>query len=204
VRDRIKRVYGRDAAVIPPPVDVARFSGVPIRDDAYFLIVSRFEAYKQIDLAIQACARLGLELRIVGGGVDAPRLHRIAAACAGGERHVRFLGPLPNHEVVAQLAACRALLLPGEEDFGLVPVEAQAAGKPVIAYGAGGALETVVPGLTGAFFAEPTVDSLAAALHGFRPDRYDPGAARRNAARFAPDRFKARLKSAVEALVSGG
>jgi glycosyltransferase involved in cell wall biosynthesis len=204
VRDRIRRVYGREAAVVPPPVDVARFSDVPARDDGYFLIVSRFEAYKRIDLAIRACSRLGLELRIVGRGVDDARLRRVADECGGGAHHIRFTGSLPDRDVVTQLAGCRALLLPGEEDFGLVPLEAQAVGKPVIAYGAGGALETVVPGLTGEFFAELSVDSLTAALAAFRPDRYDPSAARRNAARFAPDRFKARLKAAVEALAVPG
>ncbi|MGH2370930.1 MAG: glycosyltransferase, partial [Chloroflexota bacterium] len=182
VAKRIRRVYGRDAEVIPPPVEVERFASAEPRDEGYFLVIARFEAYKRIDLAIEACARLGVPLRIVGAGVDEARLRHLAA----GTPDVRFLGPLPDRDVVDQLAGCRALLFPGEEDFGLTAVEAQAAGKPVIAYGGGGALETVAPGVTGEFFAELTADALAGAIASFRPDRYDPGAARAHAARFAP------------------
>ena len=201
VRARIRRVYGRDAEVIPPPVDVGRFAAVQPRDDGYFLVIARFEAYKRIDLAIRTCARLGLPLRIVGSGVNEAQLRRLAAGA--GASTVRFLGPLPDAQVVEQLAGCRALLFPGEEDFGLVVVEAQAAGKPVIAYGAGGALETVIPGVTGEFFGEPTVDALADALASFDARKYDPAAGRRNAARFAPDAFRRRLLAAVTRLAGG-
>jgi glycosyltransferase involved in cell wall biosynthesis len=194
VAARIRRVYGRPAEVIPPPVDVARFAGVRPRDEGYFLIVSRFEAYKRIDLAIRACHDLGVPLRIVGAGVDEGRLRALAAGAPG----ITFLGALPDGAVVEQLAGCRALLFPGEEDFGLIAVEAQAAGKPVIAYAEGGALETVVPGVTGELFREPTADSLAAAVAAFRADRYDPATARANAVRFAPARFRDRLRTAVE------
>ncbi len=147
VAARIRRVYGRETCVVPPPVEVERFAKVRPRDEGYFLIVARFEAYKRIDLAIQACAGLGVPLRIVGAGVDEGRLRRSAA----GAPNVRFLGPLPDEAVVEQIAGCRALLFPGEEDFGLTALEAQAAGKGVIAYAEGGALDTVLPGLRGSF-----------------------------------------------------
>jgi glycosyltransferase involved in cell wall biosynthesis len=207
VAARIQRVYGRDAEVIHPPVDVERFAHVRPRDDGYFLIVSRFEAYKRIDLAIAACRRLGAPLRIVGSGVDEARLRRQVAPrgshgkARGGAQEgiVRFLGELPDREVIDQLAGCRALLFPGEEDFGLVAVEAQAAGKPVIAYAGGGALETVVPGITGEFFHELSVDALVDTLQRFRGGAYDPAAGRAQAARFAPEQFRRRLRAAVEA-----
>ncbi|HEX2034593.1 MAG TPA: glycosyltransferase [Chloroflexota bacterium] len=194
VAARIQRVYRRDAEVIPPPVDVERFAGITPRDGGYFLVVSRFEAYKRIDLAIQACARLRLPLHIVGSGVDEARLRRLAADAPT----VRFLGALPDAAVVEQLAGCRAFLFPGEEDFGLTAVEAQAAGKPVIAYAEGGALETVLPGTTGEYFSPLTVDALAGVLATFRPQHYDPAAARANAARFAPQHFRERMRAAVE------
>jgi glycosyltransferase involved in cell wall biosynthesis len=197
VAERIRRVYGREAAIVPPPVEVSRFAGVPAHDGGYFLIVGRFEAYKRIDLAIEACRRLNLDLRIIGSGVDEARLRRLAA---GAER-VRFLGPVDDARVVEELAGCRALLFPGEEDFGLIALEAQAAGKPVIAYGAGGALETVLPGATGTFFDELTADALADALRRFDPGDYDPAAARANAAEYAPERFRERLRSTVEVMM---
>jgi len=198
VADRIRRVYGREAAIVPPPVDVARFAAAETSDQGYFLIAGRFEAYKRIDIAIEACRRLGLPLRIIGSGVDEARLRRLAADAS----QIHFLGPVPDRELVGQLAGCRALLFPGEEDFGLVPLEAQAAGKPVIAYGAGGALETVVPGVTGTFFDHLSAESLEAALRSFVPKDYDPAAARANAARFAPERFREHLRSTVETLLT--
>jgi glycosyltransferase involved in cell wall biosynthesis len=197
VAERIRRVYGRESVVVPPPVEVERFATLPALDGAYFLIVSRFEAYKRIDLAIEACRRLRVPLRIVGSGVDEPRLRRLAA----GVPEVRFLGSVNDQEMVAQLAGCRALLLPGEEDFGLIAVEAQAAGKPVIAYGEGGALETVLPGVTGTFFHELSAEALAETLATFDPDAFDPSAARANAARYAPERFREHLRSTVETLL---
>jgi glycosyltransferase involved in cell wall biosynthesis len=178
-------------------VEVERFANLPAFDGAYFLIVSRFEAYKRIDLAIEACRGLRVPLRIIGSGVDEPRLRRLAA----GASEVRFLGSLSDQEMATQLAGCHALLLPGEEDFGLIAVEAQAAGKPVIAYGEGGALETVLPDITGTFFHELSAEALAETLATFDPDAFDPSAARANAARYAPERFREHLRSTVETLL---
>ncbi|MGI8423310.1 MAG: glycosyltransferase [Chloroflexota bacterium] len=200
VAERVRRVYGRTSEVLPPPVDVNRFLEQPVRDDGYFLALGRFEAYKRFDLAIQACQHVGVPLRIVGGGVADPALRRLAARSA----HVELLGELPDRAVAEQLAGCRALLFPGEEDFGLTAVEAQAAGKPVIAYAEGGACETVVEGHTGTFFAELTADSLAQAIREFEPSAFSAGACRQNARRFAPDSFRVRFKETVERLWDTG
>jgi glycosyltransferase involved in cell wall biosynthesis len=200
VRDRIRRVYDRDSVVVHPPVDVARYASLGPREGSYFLGYGRFEAYKRFDLAIRACQRAGAPLWLVGGGVDEARLRRIAV---NARADVRFLGSLDDAALVEVLAGCRAVLFPGEEDFGLVAVEAQAAGKPVIAYGAGGALETVIDGVTGTFFHQLTVEALAETLASFDPARFDPQEGRDNAARFAPGRFKQQLKLTVDGLLSG-
>ena len=196
VADRVQRVYGRTSEIVPPPVDVDRFLSLSAQPGDYFLAIGRFEAYKRFDLAIEACDRLRVPLRIVGGGVDEPALRRLAE----GSPHVTFLGRLTDREVEAQLAGCRALLFPGEEDFGLTAVEAQAAGKPVIAYAGGAAGETVLPAITGTFFDRLTVDALASAIESFDPTTFDPEACRDNARRFAPEPFRARLKETVERL----
>ncbi|HEU5318653.1 MAG TPA: glycosyltransferase [Chloroflexota bacterium] len=196
VAARVQRVYGRASEIVPPPVDVDRFLSLDTRPGEYFLAVGRFEAYKRFDLAIAACHRLRVPLHIVGGGVDEPALLQRAA----GSPYVRFLGRLSDTEVEEQLAGCRALLFPGEEDFGLTAVEAQAAGKPVIAYAEGAAGETVLTGQTGMFFDDLSVDALAAAIERFDPAAFDPDACRENARRFAPEPFRARLKETVERL----
>ena len=170
VAGRIRRVYGREAEVIPPPVDVQRFAAVTPRDGGYFLIVSRFEAYKRIDLAIQACRAVGVPLRIVGAGVDEARLRKVRRTTP---RTCASLALSRTGTWWSLMAGCRAFLYPGEEDFGLTAVEAQAAGRPVIAFAQGGALETVIPGLTGAFFDEPSVEALAESYR-----RLPPGAVR--------------------------
>src|SRR5687767_12556413 len=168
VSERLQRVYGRGSQIVPPPVDVARFLDLPLRDEGYFLAIGRFEAYKRFDLAIEACRRLGVPLKLVGGGVDEATLRRLSR----GAPHVELLGEVSDAAVGELLAGCRALLFPGEEDFGLTAVEAQAAGKPVIAYATGGAQETVVEGETGVFFHTLSVDALATAIDGFDPSRY--------------------------------
>ena len=194
VNVRIARIYGRCAgAIVYPPVAVDRFRDRQGVAGAAYLTVARLEAFKRIDLAIEACRRLGVPLRIAGSGVDETRLRALAA----GDPLITFLGAIPDDAVAREMATCRAFLHPAEEDFGIAAVEAQAAGSPVIAYAGGGALETVVEGVTGTFFREATATSLAAALAGFDPARYHPDDARANAARFAPDRFRADLAAAV-------
>jgi glycosyltransferase involved in cell wall biosynthesis len=194
VDDRIARIYGRRAgAIVYPPVAVDRFRNRQGVAGAAYLAVARLEAFKRIDLAIEACRRLGVPLRIVGAGVDETRLRALAA----GDPLITFLGAIPDDAVVREMAMCRAFLHPADEDFGIAAVEAQAAGRPVIAYAGGGARETVIEGVTGTFFHEPTAASLAATLDGFDPARYHSDDTRANAARFAPDRFRAALGAAV-------
>jgi len=177
VRQRIRKCYGRDSAVIYPPVDTQRFQ-VSSEVGSYFLIVSRLVPYKRIDLAVRAFSQLGLPLWIIGDGRDRLTLEAMAGP------NVRFLGRLGDDEAKAYLARCRAFVFPGEEDFGIAPLEAQAAGRPVIAYAAGGALETVVDGQTGLFFREPTAESLAETVRGLDDRNFDPLAIREHALRF--------------------
>ncbi len=178
IQERIKRYYHRESTIIYPPVEVAeRFAPVDARDD-YFLVVSRLVPYKRIDLAVQACTRLGLPLLVGGKGRDRERLEAMAGPT------VEFLGFVPDEDLPELFARCRAFIFPGLEDFGITPVQAQAAGRPVIAFKGGGALDTVIPGKTGLFFEEQTVDSLAAALDSFSAYDFDPATLRAHAMRF--------------------
>jgi glycosyltransferase involved in cell wall biosynthesis len=195
VAARIAKFYRREAAVIPPPTETSRYSVAPTHDD-YFLIVSRLIPYKRIDLAVEAFTRLGLPLRIIGSGRNEKQLKRLAG------KNIKFLGQLPDAAVRDHMARCRALIFPGEEDFGMTPVEAQASGRPVIAYGAGGALSSVIEGETGAFFREQTVESLIEAVQNFRDDQFDPQRIRRHAEEFDTQRFKDRVSHFVEAKVA--
>lgn len=191
VAERIRVAYNRAATIIYPPLDTRAFAPSSGYDD-YYLIVSRLVPYKRIDLAVQAFTRLGLPLRIIGDGRDRAALERMAGPT------VRFLGRLPDGDVKDHLSRCRAFIFPGEEDFGLAPLEAMASGRPVIAYAGGGALETVVEGVTGTFFAEPTADALAAVVNTFNPDRYDPVAIRRHAETFDRTVFIERVRAFVK------
>ncbi len=157
VQERIARIYGRESEIIYPPVRTDCFAPAPQVGD-YFLSMGRLIPYKRVDLVIQAFNQLGLPLLIVGEGRDRKRLEAMAAP------NVRFLGRLPVAEMSDLLARCRALIFPGLEDFGITPVEAQAAGRPVIAYAGGGALDTVIDGETGILFGEQTVEALVAAV----------------------------------------
>jgi glycosyltransferase involved in cell wall biosynthesis len=193
VAARVRRWYGRDADVLPCPVDVDSFTVGAGRGD-YFVVVSRLLKYKQIDLAIAACALAGVPLHVVGGGPDERRLKSLAL----GTR-TTFHGTVDDATRNALLGDARAAILPGEEDFGLVPLETAAAGRATIALAAGGALETVIEGETGAFFHRPDPVALAAAIRAFDPDAYDPARLRAHAEEFRPERFIARLRAIVEA-----
>jgi glycosyltransferase involved in cell wall biosynthesis len=194
VRGRIRECYGRDSTVIYPPVDTDYYYPARLPREDYYLALSAFAPYKRIDLAVTACNRLGRRLLVIGSGQDAARLQTLAGPT------VQFLGWQPDEVIRDHLRRCRALLFPGEEDFGIVPVEAMACGAPVIAFGAGGAAETVIaPGTrrepTGLFFAEQTADCLADALVGFerQVSDFNPAAARRRALHFNTARFKYEL-----------
>ena len=179
--------------MIFPPVDTARFQpAAPDEVEDYFLIVSRLAPYKRIDLAVRAASELGLPLKIAGAGRDLERLRALAGDT------VEFLGYVADDELPPLLAKCQALLFPGLEDFGIAPVQAQAAGRPVIAYKGGGALDTVEPAKTGEFFAEATVDSLKSSLLRFDAGAYDPEAIRRHALRFDTAVFRKRISAYVD------
>ncbi|MGE5335476.1 MAG: glycosyltransferase, partial [Nitrososphaerota archaeon] len=190
VAARIAKIYRRESVYIPPPVDTSRFSVSRAHGD-YFLIISRLIPYKRIDLAVEAFTKLGAPLHIVGEGRDEKRLRAMAG------KNIKFLGRLSDREVNEQLAGCRAFIFPGEEDFGIAPVEAQAAGKPVIAYGAGGALATVLPGQTGVLFQQQTAQALANAVTSFRDDWFNPDTIRRHAEEFDTSRFIGRLMAFI-------
>ncbi len=190
VASRIRKFYRREAAVLFPPVDTTQFA--PMRDvEDYFLVVSRLVPYKRVDLAIQAFNRLGLPLRIIGEGRDRTRLESMA------QPNIRFLGYVSDEERRRHFARCQALIFPGEEDFGLVPVETQASGRPVIAYAAGGALDTVLDGKTGVFFTERTVEALCAAVERFRAVTFNSDDIVNHAATFDTAVFKEKLAAFV-------
>ncbi len=197
VRERIERCYRRDSSVIHPPVDTARFrpSSSP---EGYFLIVSRLMPYRRIDLAVRAFSQLGLPLVVAGEG----RAREALEAAAGP--NVTFLGRVADEELPELFARCRAYVVPGEEDFGIAPVQAQAAGRPIIAYGAGGVLDTVIAGETGVFFLEPTAEALAGAVRTFDPGQYDPRACRKNAERFSSEVFTNSLSQFLESSLQQG
>jgi glycosyltransferase involved in cell wall biosynthesis len=191
VQKRIAECYGRDSVVIYPPVDTEFYFPAPERREDHYLVFSAFAPYKRLDLAILACNALKRKLLVIGTGQDEGRLRALAGPT------VEFLGWQSDEAVRRHLRRCRALLFPGEEDFGIVPLEAHACGTPVIAYGQGGATETVVPlgditPPTGLWFAEQTVESLTAALEEFErcAKDFDARALRRQAERFAAARFE--------------
>jgi len=196
VADRIRRIYGRDSVVVHPPVDCEYFGDeghVARGEGDYYLLAGQLISYKCPELAVSACLRMGRRLKVVGTGNQVERLKALAA----GSPHVEFLGRVSKEDLRVAYAKAKALLFPGVEDFGIVPVEAQAAGTPVIAYGVGGARETVVDGITGLFFRESTVESLCAAVEEFESVRWDPAACRKNARRFSPEAFRAGMTDVI-------
>ena len=200
VQQRILDCYGRASIVIYPPVNVDRFSATR-EPGNYYLILSRLVGYKRIDLAIQAFNRLREQLVIIGDGPDRTRLQRLAGPT------ITFLGRRTDEETVNYLQGCRALIFPGLEDFGIAPVEAQASGRPVIAFAGGGALETIVPGETGILYEEQTADSLIEAVQRSKAMSWSTDRIRANALRFSRTTFlgkmEATLRSAYESPESG-
>jgi glycosyltransferase involved in cell wall biosynthesis len=196
VARRIARVYDRRVPVVYPPVDVERFAGADCAPEEWFAVVSRLVPHKRVDLAVRAATRYGFPLKVIGEGRAEARLREMAGPT------VEFLGPLDDAAVAEALRRCRGLLLPGMEDFGMTAVEAQAAGRPVIAFAGGGALESILPGQTGVLFSEQTVESLMAAVDAFERVRWDPAAARANARRFGIGRFRAEMFEEIAAGVA--
>jgi glycosyltransferase involved in cell wall biosynthesis len=196
IQGRIRQFYDREATVIYPPVDIERFAPSS-RPEDYFLIVSRLIPYKRIDLAVQAFNQLGLPLVIAGAGRDREALE------AEANSNITFLGYVPDADLPNLLARCRGYILPGVEDFCIAPVQAMAAGRPVIAYASGGALDTVIPHETGLHFQDPTPESLVKVVGQFDPGDFDPGTIRRHAKRFDKSVFEGKLRGYVESAGDG-
>ncbi len=187
---RIRRYFNREAEVVHPPVETGRFTPGTV-GDAY-VVLSELMPHKRIDLAVRAFTRLGLPLVVIGNGPDARRLRRIAGPT------VRFLGRVSDNRAADMLSSARALVVTATEEFGIAAVEAQAAGRPVIALAEGGVRETVLEGETGVFFDEPSVDALVDAVTRFDVEAVSPAACVRNAARFDVSRFHAAMQRVVD------
>lgn len=184
IAQRIKKYYGRESAIIYPPVDIAFFNGVHRQGPGdYYLVVSRLVKYKKIDLVIRAFNELGASLIIAGDGPERARLEALARP------NVRFVGRVSREGLRDLYSGARALVFAAEEDFGIVPVEAQAAGCPVIAYGRGGALDTVEPDVTGVFFREQSVESIKTGVTHFESVDFNPRTILEKAQRFGETRF---------------
>jgi glycosyltransferase involved in cell wall biosynthesis len=192
VAERIKRCYGRSAEIVHPPVDVGHFLSLARAPSDFYLTFGRVVPYKRVDLAVAACARLGRALEVAGDG------RALGAVRASGGGGAKFLGKVSEAERDRLLGGARALLFPGEEDFGIVPVEAQAAGVPVIAYGIGGAEESVLDGQTGVLFNEQTVAGLAAAIERFEGLDLDASQIRENARQFGRERFRREMADVID------
>jgi len=194
VRDRITRYYGQDSDVVYPAVNLSRFRAAAGPEQTYdsFLAVSRLFSYKRVDAAVEACTRLRLPLKVIGRGPELARLRDNAGPT------VRFLGEVDDQTLEAEYRRCRALLFTSDEDFGLVPLEAMASGRPVLALNRGGARETVVAGVTGEFYEDAGVEALIQALQVFKPDGFDPRACRQRAEEFSVERFRCGIETVIK------
>lgn len=190
VAKRIRKHYRRDAVVIHPPVRASYFNISEIDED-YFVIVSRLVPYKRVDLAVEAFNELGLPLVVIGQGPQFEYLQSIA------KDNIKLLGRQPDEVIKEHYAKCRAFIFPGEEDFGITPLEAQASGRPVIAYGKGGALETVVDGKTGVFFENQTKEDLIDAIKRFETMKFDKNEVRNHALQFDEEIFKQKISQFI-------
>ncbi|AZI42075.1 glycosyltransferase family 4 protein [Deinococcus psychrotolerans] len=202
VAQRIWRTYRRPARVLYPPVDVDRFDHTRPREE-FYLTMSRFVPYKKLDLIVETFTKLGKPLVVIGGGPDFEKVKALAGP------NIKLLGRLDDKEVADLMSRCKAFVFAADEDFGIIPVEAQAAGAPVIAYGKGGNLETVVADQTGVFFGQQNIESLTRAIGIFeeRIAQFDSATIRKHAEQFRPERFRAQfaaiLKAAENAKQSG-
>ncbi len=191
--EQIERFYGREADVIGAPVDCGLFQPTPSPSADYYLFCGRLiEPYKQVGIVIEAFRRIDARLLVAGAGPDFERLS------AGAPPNVEFLGHVGDERLVPLMQNCRALVFPSRDDFGLIPVEAMACGRPVIAYAGGGSLYTSLPGVTGELFGEQTADAVERAVRDFDPDAYDTERIRAHAMQWDSAAFRARLVRAVE------
>jgi glycosyltransferase involved in cell wall biosynthesis len=192
--ERIRRYWGRDATVVHPPVAVERFLENERRPGPSYVVLGRVVPYKRVDLAVAACARLGRPVTVVGEG------RGLAPARAAGGPGATFLGRVSDEQVASILSEARAVICCADEDFGIVPVEAQAAGVPVIAYGVGGHRDSIVDGRHGVFFGEQTVESLVDAIERFEGLAFDVDVLRANAKRFSTQRFHSEVARVIGAV----
>lgn len=192
---RLKNIYLRASKVLYPFVDLAKFQALESYDGGYFLIIARLNKYKKVDLAVRAFNKLGLKLKIVGIGPELGKLENLAK-----NSNIEFLGSVSEEVLKLLITGCTGLIIPGEEDFGLTPLEVQACGKGVIAYKAGGVLETVIEGKTGVLFENQTVESLIQGIEKFQELDIDQQECKENAKRFSKDRFEDQLKEFVSKL----
>ncbi len=191
VRQRIAKIYRRDSTIIYPPVETRRFEPASKVDD-YYLFVGRLVPYRRLDLLIEAFNRLQRPLLIAGTGRDKERLEALAGPS------VTFLGYVPDEDLPDLMARARAFMFPGEEDFGIAPIQAMAAGRPVIAYAGGGALETVIPGVTGGWFTEQTVEGIMQAVEQLDVDALDTAVIRKHAEQYDVSVFRTQFQTFVE------
>ena len=194
IKDQIKKYYGRDSVVIHPPVDIERFKILNKSSNprAGFLTAGRQTPYKRIDLAVAACTTLGVPLKVIGNGPDHKRLVKIAGP------NVTFLRQQSDEELVKHFQSAQAFIFPGLDDFGIVAVEALAAGTPVIAYKAGGALDYVQPGKNGEFFSEQSTNSLSGVLKKFDNQKYNPSTVQRTADKFSAKIFRGKMSQFIK------
>lgn len=191
IAKKIKKYYRKEATVIYPPVDTDFFIPDDEQQDDFYLYVGALTPYKRVDIIVEAFTRLGKPLKVIGTG---PELKKIKINAG---RNVQFLGSVSKESVRIHLQRARALVFAAEEDFGIIPVEAQACGKPVIAYGRGGALETIIDGKTGIFFNEQSPNSLISAIDRFERMEFDPRICRQNALKFSKEQSKLNLKDFI-------
>ncbi|MCL2640056.1 MAG: glycosyltransferase [Phycisphaerales bacterium] len=209
VQERVRKRYGRESRIVYPGIDIKTKwqleprdgnPGLSAGDSDFYLMVSALVPYKRIDLAVEAFAQTGRKLVVIGKGPELGRLKKLARK-GKGTKHIEFLGWQSDESILRHYQQCKAFIFPGEEDFGLTVVEAQACGKPVIAYGAGGALETVT-NETGLFFSEQTVEGLIGAIEQFERKHFDVATIRQNAMRFTWEGFREGMMAAVNDVVA--
>ncbi len=192
VQDRIAQYYNRQSTVIHPPVDTMRFQSAKSSDGDYYLVVSRLIPYKRVDLAVQACTKLNKKLVVVGTGSELKRLKSLAGPS------ITFTDALSDKEVTKLYLGCKAFIFTAFEDFGITPVEAMSAGKPVITYGQGGASESVEDGMTGVFFDKQTIESVMAAIEKFESSKFSADTIKKRAQYFSQVQFSQQINDVIQ------